>query len=170
MRPLFLALALTLPPAVVQAATLTTLASFNGANGSIPLAGLIADKAGNLFGTTYQGGATNQGTIFELPKGGALTDLASFGGANGALPQGGLIAYAGNLFGTASSGGANGKGTVFELPKGGALTVLASFNGANGSIPLAGLIADSAAISSARPMKAARTAKARCSNSRRAEP
>jgi len=116
MRPLFLALALTLPPAVVQAATLTTLASFNGANGSIPLAGLIADKAGNLFGTTYQGGATNQGTIFELPKGGALTDLASFGGANGALPQGGLIAdAAGNLFGTAGSGGADGNGTIFEI-------------------------------------------------------
>ena len=45
-----------------------TLVSFNGINGALPFAGLLADAAGNLFGTTGGDGANNQGTVFEIVK------------------------------------------------------------------------------------------------------
>jgi hypothetical protein len=107
--------------------------------GQYPDAGLIADAAGDLFGTTAIGGADN-GTVFELVNhgGGAYTPvtLLNFNGADGAKPYAGLIAdAAGDLFGTTYSGGA-GNGTVFELVNhgGGAYTpvTLLNFNGANG--------------------------------------
>ena len=47
--------------------TLNILVSFNGTNGGYLEAGLSADSGGNLFGTTYQGGANGNGTIFEIP-------------------------------------------------------------------------------------------------------
>ncbi len=125
--------------------TITTLASFNGANGAFPQAGLVRDPQGNLFGTTAVGGASNQGTVFELAAGsGTITTLASFNIANGAYPTGGLVRDPrGNLFGTTESGGANGLGTVFELAAGsGTITTLATFDGANGAAPLAGLVRD----------------------------
>jgi uncharacterized repeat protein (TIGR03803 family) len=98
-----------------------TLASFNNTNGAQPIGGLISDAAGDLFGTTFHGGAYGDGTVFEIPKTstgyGTLTTLLSFNGANGANPQAvGLISdAAGDLFGTTEFGGANGYGTVFEL-------------------------------------------------------
>jgi hypothetical protein len=131
--------------------TLTTLVSFNGAN---PHAGLIADAAGDLFGTTPHDGAIGYGTVFEIAKTGTgyastPTTLASFNFTDGAYPYGTLIAdAAGDLFGTTAGGGTNsGDGTVFEIAKiGGSYastpTTLLSFNGTNGEIPQAGLIAD----------------------------
>ena len=50
------------------ASTPTTLVSFNGTNGEYPFAGLIADAAGDLFGTTIDGGANGDGTVFEIAK------------------------------------------------------------------------------------------------------
>ncbi len=133
--------------------TLTTLATFTGTNGANPEGSLTADAAGNLYGTTYAGGANNAGTVFELPKTsggyGAVTTLANFIRAIGTFPQGSLTAdAAGNLYGTTDAGGANGDGTVFELPKTsggyGALTTLASFTYVNGTYPQGSLTADSA--------------------------
>ena len=96
-----------------------TLATFNGANGANPEGGLVRDAQGNLFGTTVGGGATGQGTVFELAAvSGTLTTLATFNGANGTFPTAGLVRDAqGNLFGTTSDtpGGPNHFGTVFEL-------------------------------------------------------
>jgi uncharacterized repeat protein (TIGR03803 family) len=111
--------------------TLTVLHSFTGgSNGAYPEAGVIADMAGNLYGTTYGGGAGGQGTVFQLTPSGTLTVLYSFtGGADGGRPGADLIAdAAGNLYGTTALGGANtscpgGCGTVFEL------TVPAGFTG-----------------------------------------
>ncbi len=123
----------------------TALASFNGVNGKVPLAGLIMDSSGNLFGTTSQGGAYGYGTVFELAHGsGTITTLASFNGVNGARPLAApIMDSSGNLFGTTSAGNATGYGTVFELAHGsGTITTLASFNGANGRLPNAGLIMD----------------------------
>jgi uncharacterized repeat protein (TIGR03803 family) len=95
-------------------------------DGGNPVAGLIADGAGNLYGTTESGGgnctldqAYGCGTVFELAPGGAETILYSFSkknGANGAFPLAGLVAdSSGNLYGTASGGGTYGYGTVFEI-------------------------------------------------------
>ena len=76
---------------------LTTLLGLNGANGAYPEGGLIADSAGDLFGTTVGGNVF--GAVFELVNqgGGAYTQstLYSFtGGADGSHPRAGLIADA----------------------------------------------------------------------------
>src|SRR5208282_5133552 len=115
-----------------QAFTLTTLATF-GEN-TIPLSGVIEDSSGNLFGTTYEGGDDNNGSVFEVQRGsGAITTLASFDATNGDKPEAGVIEdNSGNLFGTTFQGGAFGVGTVFEVPKGGGITTLASFDNTNG--------------------------------------
>jgi len=131
----------------------------NGTDGTRPLASVIFDAAGNLYGTTSEGGTNRDGTVFELmPAGGGSwteTLLHSFNnnGTDGFLPNAGLIFdAAGNLYSTTYYGGAgggcqpNGCGTVFELtPSAGGgwtETVLHSFNSTDGAIPVAGLIFD----------------------------
>jgi uncharacterized repeat protein (TIGR03803 family) len=97
--------------------SITTLATFNGTNGSEPHSGLIEDAAGDLFGTTNLGGPNNYGVVFEVPAGsGTITTVATFNGTDGIDPNPGLISdSAGNLYGTTNSGGANSDGTIFEL-------------------------------------------------------
>jgi uncharacterized repeat protein (TIGR03803 family) len=124
---------------------LNVLASFDGSNGSHPLGSPVMDPAGNLYGTTTQGGPTGNGTVFEVAAGSNIvTTLAAFNHNNGNYPTATLISdAAGNLYGTTWEGGANSKGTVFELAAGSnAITTLASFNGTNGSSPWGGLVAD----------------------------
>ena len=122
--------------------TPTTLVSFSGTNGAVPFGGLMADAAGDLFGTTEGYGANVPGTAFEIPKttGGHAntpTVLASFN----STPQTGLTADAtGNLFGMTTYGGANRSGMVFEIAKTGSgyastPAILGSFNGADGAYP-----------------------------------
>src|SRR5258708_40000758 len=60
--------------------TLTTLHSFTGADGSKSFAGLLQGKNGNLYGTTYFGGAKNHGEVFQITTAGKLTTLHRFGG------------------------------------------------------------------------------------------
>jgi uncharacterized repeat protein (TIGR03803 family) len=124
---------------------LTTLVSFGVSNGIGPRAGLTADSAGNLYGTTAWGGANSLGTVFKLDlTSGELTTLVSFDGGNGSVPYSGLTAdAAGNLYGTTRFGGMNDSGTVFKLdPATGELTTLVSFNGVNGRVSWAGLTTD----------------------------
>jgi uncharacterized repeat protein (TIGR03803 family) len=100
---------------------LTTLASFNGANGGSPQARLIAGRDGTLYGTTAGGGSGDHGTVFQVTTNGVLVTLAAFNGTNGAAPQAGLTFGAdGALYGTTYSGGPTGQGEVFrlELPSG----------------------------------------------------
>lgn len=93
------------------ASTPTTLITFNGTDGLAPSGSLIADAAGDLFGTTYSGGADGDGAVFEIAKtaGGYAstpTILVSFNGTDGSDPDARLIAdAAGNLFGTTFFGG-----------------------------------------------------------------
>lgn len=135
------------------ASTPTILVSFDDSDGLFPLAGLIADANGNLFGTTNGGGAYGDGTVFEIAKtsngyASTPTTLVNFDNSNGAFPQAGLVADAnGNLFGTTEAGGASGDGTVFEIGKtasgyAGTPTTLVSFDYTSGAFPLAGLIVD----------------------------
>ena len=116
--------------------TFSVLYSFTGGtDGGNPEAGLVRDTAGNLYGTTSSGGASNQGTVFKLDTTGKETVLHSFtGGADGGFlvgfPMGGVILdAAGNLYGTTPSGGASNQGTVFKLDTTGTETVLYSFTG-----------------------------------------
>src|ERR1700730_9122513 len=126
---------------------LTTLYSFTGSgsgDGANPGASLIADPAGNLYGTTLNGGAGGQCTVLELEASGNPTVLYSFTGGDGSHPRAALIAdAAGNLYGTTISGGANDAGTLFQLTPSGTVNVLYSFtDGSGGALPFAGLIAD----------------------------
>jgi len=113
-----------------------------GADGANPNASLIFDASGNLYGTTYAGGAHSAGTVFEVSQAGVETVLYSFaGGADGANPMAKLsFDTTGNLYGTTSAGGSYGAGTVFEVVKGGTENVLHSFgNGTDGANPTAGV-------------------------------
>jgi len=99
---------------------LTTLYSFENVDGVYPEGGVIFDTTGNLYGTTYEGGAYDYGTVFKLTPGGATwteTVVHSFGNSpDGSTPDAGLIMDAsGNLYGTTNAGGAYGYGTVFEI-------------------------------------------------------
>lgn len=128
------------------------LYSFNGQDGAEPVASLIFDAKGNLYGTTSGGGANGAGTVFELTSSkGTWTEkmLYSFNGQDGAEPEGGVIFDAkGNLYGTTTQGGTYDDGTVFELtPSNGKWTekVLHSFNpnGRDALFPEAAVISDS---------------------------
>jgi uncharacterized repeat protein (TIGR03803 family) len=108
-----------------QAATEEVLHAFMGVTqrGANPQGSLVADAAGNLYGTSLRGGAYGYGTVFELSP---TTDgkwdegvLYSFqNGSDGANPNPGLVFdAAGNLFGTCGGSGRNGFGSVFELSR-----------------------------------------------------
>jgi uncharacterized repeat protein (TIGR03803 family) len=126
----------------------TVLYSFTGvADGKYPLAGVVRDAAGNLYGTTSAGGASGYGTVFKLSAADTLTALHSFmGGTDGEYPYAGLVRdAAGNVYGTTSAGGAFGHGTVFKVDTTGKESVLFSFTGGtDGGNPYAGLIQDGA--------------------------
>ena len=127
--------------------------SINGSDGSNPMDGLFSDAAGNLFGTTTNGGTYNVGAMFEVSHsgtGGWIEKVYSFNfaGADGASPQAGLISdAAGNFYGTASTGGNSAAGSVFELSPNGSggwtEKQLYSFGaGLDGKFPTAGLVLD----------------------------
>jgi uncharacterized repeat protein (TIGR03803 family) len=139
----------------------TVLHSFTGSpDGSGPYAGVVQDPAGNLYGTTFNGGnfscgqGLGCGTVFKVSKSGKQIVLHTFtGGRDGANPTGGLILDAnGNLYGTSTYGGdlscveqeqRAGCGTVFKLSKSGEETVLYAFTGgSDGANPTGGLILD----------------------------
>ncbi|HXM20108.1 MAG TPA: choice-of-anchor tandem repeat GloVer-containing protein [Terriglobales bacterium] len=123
----------------------TVLYSFKGtSDGKTPMAGLIRDAAGNLYGTTEYGGASGAGVVFKLDTTGKQTVLYPFtGGADGANPIASLIRDAvGNLYGTAVHGGASGVGVVFSLDTTGKQTVLHSFDKTDGEFPSAPLFRD----------------------------
>jgi uncharacterized repeat protein (TIGR03803 family) len=145
---------LILPPGASAAVKYKVLHKFNGTDGAHPDNDhLTFDAAGNLYGTTEEGGAYGNGSVFELTPNadGSWTEsvLYSFtGGSDGAHPMAGPIFDAtGNLYGTAADGGAYGNGTVFELNPNldGTWTesVLYSFTGGgDGQWPRGGLIFD----------------------------
>jgi uncharacterized repeat protein (TIGR03803 family) len=92
-----------------QAQTLHVLHAFTGGtDGGYPLGSLLRDAAGNLYGTTSDGGVV--GTVFKVDTSGKETVLYSFaGGSDGAFPQAGLVRdAAGNLYGTTAGGGGSG--------------------------------------------------------------
>jgi uncharacterized repeat protein (TIGR03803 family) len=94
----------------------TVLHSFSRVDGAGPYAGLIRDPAGNFYGTTYYGGAANQGVVFKLDAAGVETVLYNFD-ANGSHPFAGLLRdLAGNLYGSTTYwSGSSGYGVVFKL-------------------------------------------------------
>jgi uncharacterized repeat protein (TIGR03803 family) len=127
-----------------QSPTFSVLYTFTGGtDGWSPNSGLIADSAGNFYGTTWVGGAYGFGELFKLNTAGEFTVLYSFkGGADGAYPRGVTLGRNGNLFGTTWRGGPSDEGTVFQVNVAGKERVLYSFSGGpDGGEPTAGRVA-----------------------------
>jgi len=120
-----------------------------GKDGENPVCPLVFDAAGNLYGTTYGGGAYGKGNVFKLTPNGngtwTLHVLHQFtGGKDGGMPLGGVIFdAAGNLYGTTNQGGVSGYGVVFKLTPtltgGWHETVLHAFQDRPGAYPGGGL-------------------------------
>jgi uncharacterized repeat protein (TIGR03803 family) len=154
----FVVILLFLGRAIASAPSERVIYSFQGGtDGTNPSTALVADRAGNLFGTTTEGGSGKCtggcGTVFELKPapGGSWTEtvLYSFqGGDDGAAPAAGLVFdRAGNLYGTTIGGGPSLDGTVFQLMRSGGSwkeTVLHRFTGSDGAYPVDSLILDDA--------------------------
>ncbi|HEX4013475.1 MAG TPA: choice-of-anchor tandem repeat GloVer-containing protein [Candidatus Cybelea sp.] len=131
----------------------TVVYSFKGgsADGAHPYASLV-EVNGTLYGTTFEGGAKNEGTVFSITPSGKEIVLHSFkgGSADGAYPIASLVNLSGTLYGTTPDGGSNcktgsgyhGCGTIFAITPSGKETVLYKFKGGSrdGFHPSAGLI------------------------------
>jgi len=143
---------------ITPGGTLTTLHSFDWYDGASPSAALVQGTDGNIYGTTYGGGANQYyGTVFKITPSGTFTSLYSFCAqancADGSMPYAGLVrASDGNFYGTTLEGGSNSGcslgsgscGTVFKITPGGTLTTLHNFCAqsgcADGGNPYAGLV------------------------------
>jgi uncharacterized repeat protein (TIGR03803 family) len=116
-----------------QSTFFTSLASFDGTDGSYSYAGLVESTDGNFYGTAWAGGTYNDGTVFKVTPNGTLTTLHSFDGQDGRGPYSLVHATDGNFYGTTVWGGAYGAGTIFKITPSGTLTTLFSFDGQDGS-------------------------------------
>ena len=122
----------------------TVLHSFpgSGSAGSIPVAGVVMDKTGNLYGTTEAGGTEagegGYGTVFKVDTAGDFSTLHRFTGPpDGRYPTATLIIdRRRDLYGTTVQGGSNDLGTVFKVDNLGNETVLYSFAGSDGAYPI----------------------------------
>jgi uncharacterized repeat protein (TIGR03803 family) len=119
--------------------TLTTIAHFNGDNGSDPV-GVVQGRDGNLYGVTESGGKPGAGTVFRLTPEGQLTTLVSFNAQiNGYNPSTSLVmGEDGNFYGTTTGGGrsdGSGFGSIFRVTPKGQFTTLVIFDRTNGSSP-----------------------------------
>src|SRR6266568_3643717 len=123
--------------------TLVDLYSFTGGNdGANPFAALVQERDGSFYGTTFQGGAYDNGSVFRITTSGAFANLISLNITNGDLPYAGLaLGMDGSFYGTSYQGGSYGHGTVFRITTNGILTTLWSFTGgADGAFPYAGVL------------------------------
>ena len=165
-RPLALLLTLAVAQ-LLQAQSFTVIHNFGGSEGAFPFAGLTMSRAGNLYGTAFQGGAGGFGGVLQLahsPAGWVATTIYSFNGGNNGDNDGGypsarlVFGPDGNLYGTTAGGGnssCNYCGTVFELRHPSHTckpascpwteTVLYRFSGApDGALPYSPLLFDQA--------------------------
>lgn len=119
-----------------------------GAAGTRPYAGVVLGQDGLLYGTTFEGGGSDYGTVFRVVPGSsqAMT-VAQFLGATsqGSNPLAALLSHSdGNLYGTSRTGGSNNLGTIFRMSPEGAITPLVEFTGTSGSAkggnPTSGLV------------------------------
>jgi uncharacterized repeat protein (TIGR03803 family) len=129
---------------VTSSGSVTVLHSFKGSDGSYPEVSLVRDAAGNLYGTTSQGGANANcscGTVFEIAPDGDLTVLHSFTGGY-AYPSAVTLDAAGNLYGFEYATNANG--SIFKVTPDGVFSVVYNFcalsNCVDGSTPVGSLI------------------------------
>lgn len=132
-------------PAQAQGYKLTVLHTFQNTDGANPNAGLAVDAEGNLYGTTQNGGASQNGTVYKLDAAGNYSVLLSFDNTDGSDPRAGLlVTAAGTIYGTDWIGAGLGAGSVFELSRGTAQAIYNFSGGADGAHPWSSVIRDSA--------------------------
>jgi uncharacterized repeat protein (TIGR03803 family) len=137
---------------ITAAGTEEVLYSFGSRSGDgmTPYAGMVFDTKGNLYGTTYGGGAHGVGTVFQITTGGTEKVIYSFGShtLDGSHPYyaGLVLGKSGRFYGTTYGGGAHGAGTVFQINASGKEKVLYSFGGqpGDGWDPYATVVLDKA--------------------------
>ncbi len=130
----------------------TVLYQFTGTagDGANPWQGVVRAAAGNLYGTTAEGGDYGGGTLFKINSSGHETILHSFNDDSyyddGSFPAyGSLLRDAqGNLYGTTYGGGQGSLGTVYKIDSSGTESILYSFGGSNGMLPYGTLVRDTA--------------------------
>jgi len=131
----------------------SVLYSFSGGtDGNSPSAGLVMDRAGNLYGSTVYGGAYGYGVLFKLDTNGTETVLHSFaGGTDGSTPLAAMILDgSGNLYGTACGDCGYSQtysdGLVFKVDSSGTETILWNMNWPDPAFPFGGVVMDSKGI------------------------
>ena len=130
----------------------TNVYSFTGGtNGASPAGGLIVGTDGNFYGTTYSGGVSNVGTVFQITPNGTFAQLAQLSFTNGANPDVALVQapdgsfYGGTRYGgpfPVTTSGGIGYGTIFQVTTNGLLTTPVLFAGTNGANPTALVLAN----------------------------
>jgi uncharacterized repeat protein (TIGR03803 family) len=113
-------------------------APFTNSDGAQPsYCAVLSLAGGTLYGETWIGGGSGDGTVFKLNTDGTgFTDLHNFTGSDGFDPNGGLVLSGDTLYGTATGGGSSGKGTVFEVNTDGTgFNNLHNFTGSDGGSP-----------------------------------
>jgi uncharacterized repeat protein (TIGR03803 family) len=134
---------------ITPSGMLKTLYSFcahtNCTDGLYPEAALVQGSNGKFYGTTTEGGANGEGTLYRITASGTLKTVHNFAGypTDGETPQAALVQGTdGNFYGTAKIGGAQSDGTVFRVTPSGELMTLHSFAGypTDGENPVAGLV------------------------------
>lgn len=130
----------------------TVIHRFTGSDGQMPLADLTFDPSGNIYGTTFYGGSTGNGVVYELtPSGDSWTETVLYSAKNngdGRLALGGVVFdKSRNLYSVFALGGPHGYGAVYELSPSGSgwteKTVHGFTDGSDGAQPMGGLILDS---------------------------
>jgi uncharacterized repeat protein (TIGR03803 family) len=128
--------------------TYSMLYGFAGApDGALPMANIVIDRDGNIYGTTSSGGDNDgghnwgSGTVYKLTAGGGETVLHAFPKKAKGFPYGGLVSGGGGAFyGTVSGGGK--LGAVFRITRNGGYKVIHSFSGWDGRQPEGDLVID----------------------------
>ncbi len=142
MQMIFAALVVLCAGALAGAQTVSTL--YNFAGGKTGAANpwyvtLVQGTDGQLYGTTYNGGASSAGTAFKVSTSGTFTLLHSFANSktDGGYPTGGMtLAPNGNFYGTTQQGGTESEGVVFQMTTTGTVTILHNFvAGTDGAFP-----------------------------------
>jgi uncharacterized repeat protein (TIGR03803 family) len=109
---------------ITSLGALTTIHSFEGSDGAVPMGELTHGSDGNFYGTTSQGGASfnpvtftnGYGSVFKVTPAGTLTTIHSFAGSDGSLPYGGPIqANDGSFYGTTEGGGLSYAGVAYRI-------------------------------------------------------
>lgn len=109
--------------------TFSTLASFDGTNGAMPVAGLVQDAGGILYGTTKFGGSNSLGTIFSVTTNGVVNSIYSFNGSDNNVEPFTALALdaAGNFYGATSNNSAIFDGNLFKMTPGGTPSTFYTF-------------------------------------------